>query len=1141
MKKNRQNSRMLLIAMKISVIQIALAMVFTSFSYGFDTKAQEFLNKSITIKAVNIKLRDVLEKIEQQAQVKFVYSSKAIKADRKLNITSSEQRLSEVLEALLKPMNVGYKVLGGQIILNANPSLSVSFVNEDPITSDILVKEERTITGKVVDTEKGEPLPGVNISIKGTQRGTSTDSNGKYSITVPDDAEALVFSFVGYDRQEQIIGKRIVVDVSMKVDVRSLEEVVVVGYGTQKKVTLTGSVSEVKGSEIVKSPQPNLSNSLAGRFSGFVANNRGGEPGYDGSSYTVRGFASTGNNDVLIVVDGVPGQIGGLERLDPNDVESISILKDASAAVYGSRAANGVILVTTKKGGKGKPTISYSFNQGLSSPTRLPKLADAATYATILNEIDYYNNPAGGMNQHYSADEITKFGNGSDPINYPNTNWQKETLKSVALQNQHSLSINGGTDNTKYYLSLGTIYQDGLYRNGVTQYKQYNFRSNVEANITNNFKVSLSLAGRQEDRQYPTSSAGNVFRSIYRAYPTVVSVYPNGLPSTGVENNNPVVLGTSAGGINLNPTTVFNGILRASYKLPFLKGVSIDGLYSADRSYNFSKSFSTPYPLYSYDKNNNVYNRVITGGSAGAATLSQDETNTSSMVQNIKLNYELHAGKHNLSTFVAYEQSKNSQQRFGASRINYPTVSTPELSQGGAAATDKNNYGSSYNFTRKSYISRIAYNFNEKYLGEVQMRVDGSSIFPEGKQYGFFPSVSVGWRVSEEPWFKTDKVNDLKLRASYGSLGNDNVGQFQYYNNYSFSNNYVIGANTIHSGIDLTKLANPDITWETAKKMDLGLNTTVFKNITLEFIYFQQQRSNILATRNASIPNVSGIVNPYGSGTLVPDENIGKVNNSGFETSLGYSHAGEFRYNISANFTYAKSKVIFIDEAAGALDYQRQTGRPLYTYQLYRAIGIFRTKAELDSYPHVAGAQLGDLILEDYNKDGKITADDQTRTEYGNVPQITYGVVFNAGYKNFDFSCVVSGQTNVSQYVLPESGQVGNFYSSWADNRWSPSNPNGTYPRVDTRASSSINGGLYNNTFWLNDASFVRLKNVEVGFTLPKTLLSSIKLQQVRIYANAFNLLTLTGVKDYDPEGNSNSGQFYPQQRIINLGVNVKF
>jgi TonB-linked SusC/RagA family outer membrane protein len=786
-----------------------------------------------------------------------------------------------------------------------------------------------TVKG-VVTSEDGEGLPGASVILKGTSTGTTTDVDGKYSLNLPDGNGTLVFTFIGFIAQEVVVGNRSQIDITLAPNNKLLDEVVVVGYGTQKKATLTGSVSEVKGADIVKSPQPNVSNSLAGRFSGFVANNRGGEPGYDGSSYTVRGFASTGNNDVLIVVDGIPGQVGGLDRLDPNDIESISILKDASAAVYGSRAANGVILVTTKRGTTGKPVISYSFNQGFSSATRLPKMADAATFATILNEIDYYNNPSGGMNQFYSAEEIAKFGNGSDPINYPNTNWQKVALKNVALQNQHNLGINGGTDNVKYYVSLGTIYQDALYKNSATKYKQYNFRSNIDANITKDFKVSLGLNGRQENRMFPASSAENTFRSIYRAYPTVIDRYPNGNYSTGVENANPAVLGTSIGGTNSNPVSIFNGIVRASYNLPFLSGLSVDGFYSVDKSFNFTKNFGVPYTLYNYNKNTDVYSQVVTGGSAGKASLYQKQVNLTNITQNIRLNYLKSFGGHNINTFVAYEQNKRNEITFDANRINFPTVVTPELSQGGAAATDKNNSGSSYNFTRKSFIGRFAYDFNEKYLAEVQARVDGSSIFPKGKQYGFFPSVSAGYRISEEDWFKSSVrfIDDLKFRASYGSLGNDNVGQFQFYNNYSFVNQYVTGSQVITPGIDLTKLANPNITWETSKKMDIGLNAIFLKNFNIELIYFNQKRSNILASRNASIPNTTGIVNPHGSGALVPDENLGKVNNAGFEATLGYSHSGNFRYNISGNITYAKSKIIFKDEAPGALDYQSNRNLP---------------------------------------------------------------------------------------------------------------------------------------------------------------------------------------------------------------------
>lgn len=991
----------------------------------------------------------------------------------------------------------------------------------------------------------GAPLAGVTVMVKGTNTVTTTNEQGAFSIAAAENA-TLVFTHVNYTTKEVAVDGSGNLTIQLELLNGSLGEVVVVGYNTQKKATLTGSVSVVKGADLVKSPQANLSNSLAGRFSGIVINNRSGEPGYDGSSFTIRGLATTGNNDVLIVVDGVPGQIGGLERLNPNDIESISVLKDASAAIYGSRAANGVILVTTKRGKTGKPVISASFNQGFSSPTRLPKMADAATYATIANEIAYYNNKAGGMNQQYSAEEITKFANGSDPLNYPNTDWTEETLKKTALQNQANISISGGSDNVKYYVSAGSIYQDGLYRNGATKYKQYNFRSNIDANITKDLKVGLYLQGREENRQFPISGAGDIFRSIYRAYSTIPARYPNGLPSAGIEGNNPVMMATSIGGINKNPTQVFNGILKGSYNIAAVKGLSIDGFAAFDKSWSFGKAFSTPYQLYTYNKGSSTYSSRIVGGNNNAASLNESQQNMSQSTYNIKVNYQRNFGDHNFNFFVGYEQSEMKRETFGASRINFLSTLTPELSQGGTAATDRDNYGSSYSFTRKSYFGKLSYDFNEKYFADLQMRIDGSSTFPEGNQYGYFPSVSAGWRISRESWFSdVSFVNDLKLRASYGALGNDNVGLFQYFTNYSLKNQVVVQTSNgpvIVPGLDLTKLANPNIHWEDARKMDIGIEGTLLKEISFEFIYFSQKRSNILATRNASIPFVSGIVNPFSADPLVPSENIGKVDNKGFEATVGYNNRKrKLHYGVTGNFTYAKSNIVFIDEAAGALAYQRQTDHPLNTYLLYKALGVYRTQEEIDKTPHLNNAQPGDLILLDYNNDGKITADDQVRTKYGNIPQIMYGAVFSLDYENFDLSLVFSGQAQVSQYVLPESGTVGNFYSSWADNRWSPTNPNGTYPRVDTRTSASVNGAQYPSTFWLNDASFLRLKSMELGYNLTGNLLSRVGMQSARVYVNGFNLFTITKVKDYDPEGSSGSGQFYPQQRIINVGVNVRF
>ncbi|WP_216351001.1 SusC/RagA family TonB-linked outer membrane protein [Mucilaginibacter polytrichastri] len=1027
-----------------------------------------------------------------------------------------------------------------------------------------ILKESASVrvNGKVTD-EKGLSLPGVSIALKGTAIGVVSDQDGNFSINVPDaSAGTLVFSFVGYVNQEVALTGQTNVKVSLQIDAKSLSEVVVVGYGTQKKATLTGSISVVKGGDLVKSPQPNISSSFAGRVSGVVANNGSGEPGYDGSNISIRGLATTGSNSVLVVVDGIPGQIGGLERLDPNDIESVSVLKDASAAVYGNRAANGVILITTKHGKTGKASVSYSFSEGFSSPTRLPKLADAATYAQIMNNISYYNNQPGGLNQVYSNDQIEKFRNGSDPLNYPNTNWEKITLKNYALQNQQNVTVTGGSEDVKYYNSVGITSQDGLYKNGAAKYNQYNFRSNIDATVAKGFKIGLSLQGREEDRKFPTTSAANNFRGIYRGYPTTAAFYPNGLPTSGFDNTNPALTPTSLGGTSNNPTQTFNGILRASYDIPGISGLSLDGFFSADKTGVFNKTFNTPYTVYTYSSATNLYTPSTQGGFSGRPFLNESQLNQSLITSNIKLNFVRQFGKNNINAFVAYEQSQNTYNYFWAQRNNFPTVTTPELSQGGSAPGDATNGGSSsdnngnYNYNRRSVISRLAYNYDEKYLLEAQFRADGSSLFAPGNQWGYFPSISAGYRISKEKWFsdKVKFIDDLKIRASYGVLGDDIIAPYQYFDNYALNNAVVLdngqGASP-QPGIDQIKLANPRITWETAKKTDIGINAVFLKNFTLEAIYFRQIRSNILAYRNGSIPGTSGIVNPLYGSPLVPAENIGKVNNGGFEATLGYNHPGTFSWGVSGNFTYTKSKIIYIDEAAGVLPYQRKTGNPLNTYLLYKSTGIFRSQAQLNNTPHVPGAQVGDLIYADVNNDGQITTADQERSKYGNIPQITYGLSFNAGYKNFDLSVLFAGQAEVSQYVLPESGVIGNFYSSWANNAWSPTNPNGSYPKVSDRASSSVSGGLYNSTFWLNDASFLRLKNVQLGYSLSSQVLSKLHIKGVRVFVSGFNLLTFTKVKDYDPEGTDGSGkfgsaqygsgQFYPQQKIINLGANIKF
>jgi TonB-dependent starch-binding outer membrane protein SusC len=1016
----------------------------------------------------------------------------------------------------------------------------------------VLAQSQTLVQGKITSQEDGQPLPGVNVILKGSSIGTTTDADGAFSLNLPNGDGTLVFSFIGFKSMEVAVGTQTNFDIKLVPDVETLSEIVVVGYGETKKESLTSAITQVKGKDLVKSPQPNLSNSFAGRVSGVVASSSSGEPGFDGARLLIRGQSTTGDNSPLVVIDGVANRLGGLERLDPNDIESVSVLKDASAAIYGSQAANGVILVTTKRGlkqGTTKPTFNFSYNQGFAKPTRLPDMADAPTYATILNEIQYYRSASGGLNQIYSEDEIEKFRNGSDPINYPNSDWIDAVIKPYSLQDQQNLSVAGGGPDVQYFISLGRRHQDGIYKNTNLEFEQWNIRSNIDINLSKNLKVGIDISGRTEDKTFPTESAGSIFRSTFRTYPTIPVYYPGGLPSPGIEAGlNPVVTATSQAGFDKQPKNVLNTLLSFDYKVPFLKGFSVKGFYAYDRIFETRKLYRTPWTVYTLDNSTDPVSFLPTKRGPITAEITQSQRNDLLSTGNFSLNYEKELGATFLKAFVAYEQNIVEASWFGTFRRGFLTPAIPEIDMGGSAPEERTNYGNSEKFTRRNYFGRISVDHNSRYLAEIQFRYDGSSKFTRGDQYGFYPSASVGWRISEESWFDVGAIQNLKIRANYGLLGNDRIRAFQYLNTFNIrSSNYVLDGTPVPT-FGVSQLANPAITWETAKKLDIGIEIAFLRNFEIEFDYFREHRSDLLIPRTGSIPYVSGIVNEYPSGNplspspIIPDENIGEVKNGGIEAQLGYHGTiGGLNINLAGNVTYNKSEVVFMDDPEGIPAYQEREGRPLGSQLLYKTNGIFHTTDDLTAYPKLPGNQPGDLIYRDVNNDGVIDANDRVREELSNVPQIVYGFTAGLTYKNFDLTILLQGQARSVQYVLTEAGEVGNYFNSWAENRWSPSNPEGTYPRVDVRTSSSINGSLYKNDFWLYNTSFMRIKNVELGYNLPESLAGKVKLNGARIYVNAFNLATFSKVKDFDPEGQSESAQFYPQQQIFNVGANLKF
>lgn len=990
-------------------------------------------------------------------------------------------------------------------------------------------QQKITVEG-AISSENKVPLAGVSINIKGSSIGTTTNADGKFIIQVNKGA-TLVLSFVGYEEKEvKVNNENSFGNIQMVSKSSALNEVVVIGYGTQKKVTLTGSVVAVKGADIVKSPSVNVANSLAGRLPGVIINNRSGEPGRDNPSISIRGRSTTGNNSALVIVDGV--ERGGLGQLNPNDIESISVLKDASAAIYGARAANGVILVTTKRGSSGAaPQINLSFNQGFTQPTRNPIMADAYTFAKVYNEIEVGE----GRTSRYSDEELEKYRNGSDP-NYPNTDWYKFIVKDWTPQHRTNLSVSGGNNGTTYYLSFGEVMQDGQYKSGAEKIKQYNIRSNVDVQITDNFKVGMNISGRLDDNHFPYRGANELNSHIFLYQPNWQPYWP-GTNFVQPNRGNESILNwvTDNAGYQKVNTNTFQTSLFFNWDLPWIKGLSVDGRGSYDPHTVFTKTFQKPDYVYYKDAVTGEYTKGRSGMQADLADLT-DRTDIGSLFYlTTKINYERKFDLHHVNAMVGYEQTSSNSNYNLAYRSDFVSTALPQIFAGSSDKNKQGNDGSAAQGATKDYFGRIMYDYSGKYLAQFTMRRDGSPNFPANKRWGYFPSASAGWRISEEKFMKKlNFIDELKIRGSYGVMGNDLVNSFQYLTTYGFGNNYVIGGSDV-TGLVQTGVPNPDITWERAKTTNIGLDANLWNGfLGITFDYFKSRRSDILTRRTAVIPDYTGLA--------LPDENVGIVDNKGIELVL--SHANnkhQFKYNFSGNISFARNKVIFSDEQPAAEPYQMATGRPIGSSLYYKAVGIFKDQADIDAYPHLLNARPGDIKYEDVNKDKSIDSRDRIRINQTNVPEITFGFIANFKYKTFDLSLLLQGQENAQQYFggyFPMmSYSLGNFLAWRANDRWSPNHTDASMPRASYETS---NNNTSTSTQWLFNAGFLRFKNIELGYGLPKSITDKIGIKNLRLSVSATNLLIIYDhMKDlgFDPE--TTDYWYYPPQRIVNFGISV--
>lgn len=1095
-------------------------------AYASDSYAQTAI---VNVEVQNKTVREVLKEIENQSEFGFFFNNKHIDLNRRVSVTSRNSDIFKVLEKVFEGTNVKYSVLDKKIVLTTN-------AENVPAAQQAAFK----VNGKVVD-ENGEEIIGATVQEKGTANGTVTDMDGNFELKVFAKEVTLEVSYIGYSKAIVKAKTSVPVRVTLKEDSEVMDEVIVVGYGTKKKINLTGAVAAVDGKALVQTPVSNISDLVAGRMPGVMAVNSSGEPSV-GSSLSIRGKSTLNNNNPLVVIDGIPRD--SFNALDPNEIESITVLKDgAAAAVYGARANNGVFLVTTKRGKKEKMSLTYSGSLTSQSPTMYPKLMDAYQFASFNNiamdNMGYDRNNPSQASRYYSEDKIEKYRTGQD-----GGDWYKATFKDFSLMQNHNVTINGGTDIVKYFLSLGALSQDGMYDN--INYTAYKFRSNVDADITKNLRIGANLEGRYEVKKSPSVNAANIFHYATKVLPTLRPYYPSGRPiNTAGEH----VVEQINSGYDRKKYNTFQGTLTANLKLDAItQGLALNSNVSFGKYYSFGKSFYTPYTMYTEDENGNVIGSKTAGGEKGKTALSESFNESYTTFLNIGLNYQRVFGKHDWSGILIYEQNQSLGEEFSGSKRDFPISSKDELFVSGnenQLLTGKSKVVDA----RKGVVGRIGYIYDSKYLFEASLRADASYIFPKDKRWGYFPSVSAGWRVSEERFFKEnsslDFISNLKLRASFAQVGNDKVDAYQWEDSFDLSS-----ANGPFYNGEAQCIAyygvfpNAIITWETANNYNFGVDVDFWSGkFSVELDYFVKDTKDILWSRDRSVPKTFG--------RKLPKENYACMINKGFEVVLAHSNqVGKLNYNLRFTSSYAKNRVTQIDDPSNGADYQKQLNRPLGFIAGYKSLGLFQSDEEAKEY--MGGEQFGitsmagDIKYVDIDKNGVIDSRDQTvLSKNGYLPQFVYGFSGDASWNNFDFSFLMQGAAG-RNVMLSDKARIaynggGNTYAYLTD-AWSPDNSDAKYPLLWS-GSRSVNDR--NSDFWLRNASYLRLKNIALGYTFSKNITNKLGITKLRVSISGQNLLTWSPLKEFDPEAGSDKsivgGNYYPQQKSISIGLNVNF
>lgn len=1091
----------------------------------------------ISIQGKSLSIEQIIKLIESKSGYTFFFKSDLVNNLKKQDV-NTKGTINEILDDVFKGSNISYVLKGKEVILK-NEKLAVFSTQQ---------ASKRVITGTVIASDINEPVIGASIWLKNSSTGTVTDIDGKFSIAIEGVGGVLEFSYVGYKKKEIAIGDSKVINVTLDPDTEVLEEVVVVGYGHQKKESVVGAISTIDASKL-KVPGSSISNVLAGQLAGIVAMTRSGEPGKNGAAdFYIRGVSSfKGNAKPLVLVDGIERE---LDLVDTDDISSFSILKDASAsAVYGVRGANGVILITTKKGSEGKPKISARAEYGITQPTKLPKFANSMEWAELYNE-------ASGT-QYYSPETIEKYRNGTDPDLFPNVNWLDALYDDMASNQRINLSVTGGGDICKYYVSGSFYNESSIFKNAGDKYDynssihyyKYNFRANMDFSLTKSTVLNINMANIYEKSFSPGIDKNQIWQYTFNTSPNAFPVeYSDGTISapSAASGYNPYNLLVHSGYREQfwNSSQALIGLTQDLGKLwEPLKGLTANAKFSWD-AYNTTTQIRKKEPTQYHASGRDGNGNLIFGSPiyAGNNELSYEKQTDGTMTTYLEasLNYNrLFAENHRVGALFLYNH-----------KIHNRTQDVDKFK--------------SLPYKNQGIAGRLTYAFKDTYFAEVNVGYNGSENFARGHRFGFFPAVAIGWMVSNEKWFQplTNTIDLLKLKASHGLVGNDDIGgqrRWMYQSTIIGTNQqdpktwyYGVSGGEGGYNIRMGDVENLEVSWEEARKTNIGIEFSLFNKVKVQADYFREKRTGIFLQR-AGLPAIVGL-------SMVPYTNIGETLNQGFDGTLEYSQkVGEVFLTARGNFTYTRNKLLNNDEPDWAYKYQNKIGKPfgsggsLQPFGLV-ALGLFKSQEEIDNSPEQTFGEyrVGDIKYQDINGDGKINSQDQIAIGYTNLPEIMYGFGATAQWRSWDINVFFQGVSHTSFFLggtsmtpfssgnLERSAINADIYNNvWKSTNTPEANAAAIYPRLSTSGGPGSSNNTQQSTWNMRDGSFMRLKNFELGYTIPKKVLDKTFINTFRVYLSANNLLTFSKFKLWDPEKGNASGEGYPPSRVIMIGFNA--